>query len=205
MRPQDLTTEYIINEVKKLQYLYGLKYEIRYAQSRPADIFTESVAEHIYGMHICAQYFMPLEDPKGTWNKARIYELITIHDIDELETGDMLGYLKTDDIRDKEKESKLIVLEKLPEHLKPNFKLLINEYEDQKTSEARFVKAIDRFEPLIQVYGDFGRFVIETNNTTEEQAQRIKEPYMKHFPVMHRYNQVIHQAMIDEGYFSKSK
>ncbi|MEZ4195549.1 MAG: HD domain-containing protein [Candidatus Paceibacterota bacterium] len=198
MNPSTLTKEYILNEVKKIQYLYGLKYEIRYAQNRPSNIFTESVAEHIYGMHICAQYFLPLEDPKGTWDKVRIYELITLHDIDELETGDMLGYLKTDDIRDKERESKIKVLEKLPDHLKPHFEELINDYENQETSESHFVKAIDRFEPLLQMYSEFGRHVINHNKTTSEQAQRIKKPYLEKYPVMQKFNQVIHQTMIDE-------
>lgn len=31
----DLTSEFILSEVKKLQYLYGLKREIRYGQKRP--------------------------------------------------------------------------------------------------------------------------------------------------------------------------
>lgn len=201
----NLTKEYILDEVKKIQYLYGLKYEIRYGLERTSEIFTESVAEHIYGMHICAQYFLPLENPEGSWNKVRIYELITLHDIDELETGDMIGYLKTDTIREGEREAKLVVLDKLPKHLKTEFESLFNEYEDQQTPEARFVKAIDRFEPLMQVYSDFGRYVIARNKTTEEQSQRIKEPYIKEFPMMQKFNQVIHQAMIDEGYFDLSK
>lgn len=201
MNPEDLTTEYILSEVKKLQYLYGLKYEIRYAQKRSNDIFTESVAEHIYGMHVCALYFTPLENAGGSWNLSRIYEMITLHDIDELETGDMLGYLKTDSIRDREHEAKLKVINKLPTHLKENFESITEEYEAQETVESRFVKALDRFEPLLQMYSEFGHHVIRTNQTKEEDARVIKEKYIKPYPTMYKYYRTIHQKMIDEGYF----
>ena len=200
----ELTKEHILSEVRKLQYLYGLKHEIRYGQKRPEGLFTESVAEHIYGMHICAQYFLTLENPSGDWDRVRIYEMITLHDIDEIETGDIIGYLKTDTIRDEEKIAKRKVLEKSPQHLKTSFQNRIDEYENQETIEARFVKAIDRFEPLIQTYTQFGRNIIQINKTTPDQTNKIKEPFIKPFPVIHAFNQVIHQTMIEEGYFNHS-
>jgi putative hydrolases of HD superfamily len=202
MTEDNLTTEFILDEVKKLQYLYGLKTEIRYGQRRPNGDLTESVAEHIYGMHLCAQYFLPLENPELTWDRVRIYEMITLHDIDEIETGDMIGYLKTDSIRDGEKEAKLKVLAGSPTHLQNNFRLLIDEYEDQQTIEAKFVKAIDRFEPLLQMYSDFGKKIISINKTTAEQSKRIKDNFIEPFPVIHQFNLLIQKIMIDEGYFN---
>lgn len=199
-----LTKEHILSEVRKLQYLYGLKHEIRYGQKRPTGLFTESVAEHIYGMHICAQYFLPLENPTEEWDRAKIYEMITLHDIDEIETGDVIGYLKTDSIRDGEREAKMKVIEKSPHHLRTNFEEIIVEYENQNSIEAQFVKAIDRFEPLIQVYCSFGQHIINKNKTTAEQSRRIKDTYIAPFPVMQHFNLTIQQAMVDEGYFNHS-
>ena len=57
---ENYTPEVIMEDLKRLQYLYGLKKEIRYAQTRTQDDSTESVAEHIYGMHICGVYFLAL-------------------------------------------------------------------------------------------------------------------------------------------------
>ncbi len=202
MNPENFTTEFILSEVKKLQYLYGLKQEIRYGQTRPDNDLTESVAEHIYGMHICAQYFLPLENPLGDWDRVSIYEMITLHDIDEIETGDTIGYLKTDTIRDGEKIAKLKVLANSPHHLKTSFEKHINEYENQESIEAKFVKAIDRFEPLIQVYNEFGKFVINKNKTTPEQSRRIKDSYIEPFKIMSVFNHTIQRAMIEEGYFN---
>jgi 5'-deoxynucleotidase YfbR-like HD superfamily hydrolase len=106
MNIETFNKDQILTDLAKLQYLYGLKKVIRYDQNRHETDSTESVAEHVYGMHILAQYFLPLENPKGSWDKSRIYEMITLHDIDEIETGDVLGYTKTEEIRALEIESK---------------------------------------------------------------------------------------------------
>lgn len=196
-----LTPEYILSEVRKLQYLYGLKREIRYGQRRAEDDSTESVAEHLYGMNLLAHYFLPLENPTGDWNKLRIFTMITVHDMDEIETGDTVGYLKTPEMYASERDSAERVLTSAPTHLQDHFRAHLDEYEAQATAEARFVKALDRFEPLIQIYSDFGRRVVNHLTTKASDSERIKEPYLKPFPTMYVYYRTIHEAMIAEGFF----
>lgn len=195
------TKEQVLAEVAKLQYLYTLKNEIRYAQKR-ASGETESVAEHIYGMHIVAQYFLPLLDSEKKWNRAHIYEMITLHDIDEIETGDVLGYTKTAEDRESERDAMQIVITKSPAHMQIHMLERVNEYEEQQTVESRFVKAVDKFEPLVQIYNEAGKQIVKNNNTTAAQSASIKEPYLKTFPLMYKYYLIIHQAMIDEEFFS---
>lgn len=202
MNPTDLTADFILSEVKKLQYLYGLKREIRYGQTRPANDLSESVAEHLYGMNLLAHYFLPLEDPDQKMNKVSIFEMILLHDIDEIETGDTIGYLKTKDMYDNEELARQAVIKKSPEHLQKSMSEIMKSYNAQETSEAKFVKALDRFEPLIQMYSNFGRQIILKIKTTAADSARIKEPYLKDFPVMFAYFQVIQQAMIDENFFT---
>lgn len=196
-----MTTEFVISEVRKLQYLYGLKREIRYAESRAADDYTESVAEHIYGMHVCARYFLPLENPTGSWNRERIYDLITMHDFDEIETGDVIGYLKTHEMQAKEIDAIKKVIANAPEHLQNYFTELNDEYSAQQTIEAKFVKAIDKFEPTIHIYCEPLKKTLHRNQTTSEQSIRIKLPYMKDFPIMSQFTQLLHDKMLSEGYF----
>lgn len=205
MTPDSLTKENILIEVKKLQYLYGLKTEIRYGQSRAANDLTESVAEHIYGMHILAQYFLPLEDPMETMDRLRILEMITLHDIDELETGDVIGYLKTPAMRDAGKDAAKRVLQKIPDLLYSHWRELHTEYETQHSKEAQFVKALDRFEPLIHIYNKKGFVLVQKNKTTAYDSDRIKINFIAPFPCMFRFYQIIHQAMIDEGFFQESE
>ncbi len=202
MNTPELTKEFVLSEVQKLQYLYKLKYEIRYAQNRGEKDYTESVAEHIFGMHLIAQYFLPLVDPTGSLNKTRIYEMATLHDIDEIETGDVLGYIKNETARDNEGAMARLVIERSPGHMQEHMHLLITEYEEQKTLESRFVKAVDKFEPLVHIYNEMGKKVIKSNGTTSLQSESIKDPYLREFTIMYQYYKIIHQVMIDEGFFS---
>lgn len=195
------TDEYILQEVASLQYLYGLKREIRYAMTRTQEDATESVAEHVYGMHICALYFLPLENPAGDWDRALISDMITLHDIDEIETGDVLGYTKTDADRAAEADAMRVVMNKAPLHMRPLMSRAIDAYDVQDTPEARFVKAIDKFEPLVQTYNEAGKIIFKRNKTTSENAVSIKEPYLREFTVMYEYYKTIHAKMVAQDFF----
>ncbi len=200
-----LTPEYILSEVRKIQYLYGLKREIRYGQSRTENDITESVAEHLYGMHLLAHYFLPLENPSGDWDRLKILTMITLHDFDEIETGDTIGYLKTPEMYAAERIAQETVIKKSPTHLQPHFRDHLDEYEAQTSTEARFVKAIDRLEPLLQTYSPFGKEIFAKNKTKLEHSQKIKDAYIKPFPVMYTYYQTLEQTMADEGYFYREE
>jgi len=197
-----LTPEYILSEVAKLQYLYGLKYEIRYADSRNEQDSTESVAEHIYGMHILCQYFLPLEDPEGSWDKAKIMEMITLHDMDEIETGDMIGYHKTQAMIDAEGDAMRVVVGRSPHHMQLRMADLINEYEAQEGPEVRFVKALDRFEPQIHLFNPRGKVILHHHKTTRSQNMGLRETKLKPYPYLYAYYRAIEEVMFTEGYFS---
>ncbi len=204
MTIENYTPEVIMEDLKRLQYLYGLKKEIRYAQTRTQDDSTESVAEHIYGMHICALYFLALENPESTWDKVRIYEMMTVHDIDEIETGDVLGYLKDEAMKAAEADAMRVVMEKAPDHMKSQIALLIDEYEAQVTPESRFAKAIDKIEPLVQCYNAAGKAIIQGNKTTEVDSRTMKDKYIKDFPFIKKFSDVVQSVMVEEGFFYKA-
>lgn len=193
--------EFVLEETKKLQYLYALKHEIRYNQQRTDTQPSESVAEHIYGMHILTNYFLALEDTDNTLNRADVYNTITWHDIDEVEAGDMLGQLKTEADRVREAEAMQVVLANLPDAMRPEAVRLLTSYESQSTPEARFVKAIDKIEPIFEIYHESYKPVLRKNQTTEEQHRRIKEPYIEKFPFMLRFHEVITRELVNEKYF----
>ncbi len=205
MTIEELTLERVIEETRKLQYYYRLKNEIRYGQNRQEGDSTESVAEHVYGMHILTLYFLPLEDPEGSWDRRRIYEMITLHDLDEVETGDTIGYLKTPEQRALEAAAMHVVIEKSPEHMQQWMKERSAEYEGQTTTEARFVKAIDRFEPLIHLYTEHGRNTMHTNQTTVEHSRMLKDSYVAPFPYIRKFNETLQEEMSKMGYFWKAE
>ncbi len=197
----EFTKEYILADVAKLQYLYKLKEVTRYDLPRSVEDSTESVAEHLYGMQLLAQYFLPLEDIHKELNRARIYELITVHDLDEIETGDYISYIKTAVHRLESEAAIPKVLFHLPEHIKEGVSALVFEYEAQNTPEARFVKALDKIEPLLQVYNEKGRLVMKRNKCTKEDSLRVKIAYIENFPFIKTFALTIHQELIDGDYY----
>lgn len=193
----------IIEEVRKIQYFYGLKHEIRYGESRTD--MGESVAEHIYGMHVLAAYFLPLEDKERKWNKERIYAMITWHDMDEVETGDMIGYKKTEADRAREVTAMDTVLNNTPKHMREEITKIVTEYQKQETNESRFVKALDKIEPLFQLYNENGRRIHEKNRTTQDDSRRIKDAYVAEFAHLSAFNDTLNNAMEREGFFAPSR
>ncbi|HMA78339.1 MAG TPA: HD domain-containing protein, partial [Candidatus Paceibacterota bacterium] len=159
---------------------------------------------HVYGMHVLAGYFLPLEllvHPK--LSSDRVQAMITWHDIDEVETGDTIGYLKTEAMRAAEGVAAKQVVANMPLHMQSFASELLAEYEALETDSAKFVKAIDRIEPLYQIYTPHGKKILERNKTTREQSDGLKYPYVQQFATMLRFVDVTSNAMVAEGYYFK--
>jgi 5'-deoxynucleotidase YfbR-like HD superfamily hydrolase len=201
MTIDEYTEERIGADVSKLRQLYKLKSVIRSNITRSTDDCTESVAEHVFGMHILAGYFLPLEDPAGDWDKSLIYELITTHDLEETITGDVVGWEKTAANRREEKQALTTIVSEAPLHMQEWLRHNFTLYEEQSKREAQFVKAIDKIEPHVQFFDEQKKWIFEENKITAEKAMSIKEPYVNGFPFIRKCNEYIHKMMLKEGYY----
>ncbi|OGG41863.1 hypothetical protein A2837_01465 [Candidatus Kaiserbacteria bacterium RIFCSPHIGHO2_01_FULL_46_22] len=193
--------DFVLSELSKLQELFKMKKVIRYHHTREEIIDTESVAEHVYGMMILIDYFLPLEQI-GQWDGEKIFKTALYHDIDEILTGDRIGYLKTQSDREQEKATQQKVVESLPLSIQQKVDDLLNEYDGQASIEARFTRAIDKIEPLFHLINDNGKKICVETNVTLAQSKSIKDKYVKDFPYIKRFNEVLTDHMIKEGYFS---
>ena len=193
--------DFVLQEVDRLQYLYKLKTEIRYGQERTEEVYSESVAEHIYGMQICASYFLPLEDPDHVWDHQKIHEMILWHDMDEIVTGDTIGYLKTAAHREEEAKAIAEVIDNLSPVFQAHVHDLITEYEARETAEANFVKAIDKIETHIQIFNENGKQILLDKHTTLAQHRSIKDAFVAHYPYIKRFSDVVTDEMISQGFF----
>lgn len=196
--------KFVLSETAKIQYSYGLKHVIRYVVEREEEIGTESVAEHVYALHLLADYFLPLEDSEQKMDWSKIHDMLQYHDIDEIETGDIIGYLKTESQKAEEAKAMERVILRFPEHLQGKIQKVIREYDEQITSEAKFAKALDRIEPLFQIFNQNGKKILKLQNTTRKQSWEHKEPYLKSYKYLFRFLTVIEETMENEGYFSQS-
>lgn len=146
-----LNDKQVLNEVKSLLYLFSHQEVIRHGLDRKDEEFkSQSVSEHIYNMMTLYQYFLPLEDPENKLDKARVTQLILWHDIEEIETGDIPKHHKTAEHEVAASSAFSQVLQKIPTSLRGVVEDVYNEYEERKTREARFVKALDATEANIE-------------------------------------------------------
>jgi 5'-deoxynucleotidase YfbR-like HD superfamily hydrolase len=202
IREKILTDDvFVLAEVEKVQYLYGLQSVIRSNLQRTEDIKTESVAEHIYALDVLAEYFSVIEEVSEL-DMAKVHAMITWHDIDEIETGDTPGFLKTDDHRKAESEAIKMAIANSPIALQLQIETISKEYKAQETVEARFVKALDKIEPVFYLLNPNGKRIFEVSPATKEQHCRIKEPYVKGFPYMYRFYTVTLDVFEKENYFT---
>jgi len=109
----------------------------------------ESSAEHSWSCLILADYFLSKFNLQI--NRLKVYELLMYHDVVEIEAGDTpLGpELKLSGKKEKEDKAAKFLQKKLPKPLNDKFLGLFNEFEEQKTVEARFTKAIDALDAIV--------------------------------------------------------
>ena len=187
-----------------MQYVYGLKYEIRYGLTRTEKDYTESVAEHSWGMHVVLDYFLALEPGSAELDHNHVRQLITWHDTVELITGDKISWQKTEADEVAELTAWEDAIPKLPSHLQAAVASLVDEYEHQTTPEAKFAKAIDKVKPVFHMYTELGKQWCQEKQLTRHDSDRIKLPYTKDYDYITRFVTVVHDRMEAEGFFTST-
>lgn len=193
--------EFVVAEALKLQYLRDLKYVIRNNLVREEQLKTESVAEHTYGLNILARYFLPLEDKQNEMDHGKVFSIITWHDSDELETGDVVTWEKTDEIKESQKDTIKTVIGKAPDLLSKEILELFEEYDQKASLEARFVKALDKIDPYIEEYNEHGKIICNNHQLTRALHDSYKDHHVQDFPYIKRFHEVMGDVFEREGFF----
>lgn len=110
----------------------------------------ESVADHIYGCQVLAWCILEQTDMKLDANK--VMAMLSLHETEEIQIGDITPFdgVTAEEKKQMGKEAVSRVLEKLPKS--SHIHALINEFEEQKTPEAKFVHLCDKLECDLQAY-----------------------------------------------------
>ena len=121
----------------------GLKHVKREGWVRAGVDSPESVAAHSWGMSILAMHLCP-----DNLNKMRVLEMCLVHDLPEVEVGD----LTPDDDTSTKRQDEHNAMTKLA----PQWLNLFEEYEEQVTEEAKFVKYLDKLDMALmaRIYED---------------------------------------------------
>jgi putative hydrolase of HD superfamily len=110
----------------------------------------ENSGEHSWQVSVLAMTMAKFADESV--NIEKVLKMLLIHDICEIDAGDVLFF--DDAGRAEAKEKELAAAERifgmLPEETGTEFLEIWKEFEDAETKEAKFAKAIDRLMPVLQ-------------------------------------------------------
>ena len=115
----------------------GLKDVLRQGWVNAGVESPESVAAHSWGMAILALKLCPAD-----LNLEHVLKLCLVHDLPEVIVGDLTPQ---DDVSTKSEDERAAM-----EHLAPEWVSLFDEYENQTTPEAVFVKSLDKLDMALQ-------------------------------------------------------
>ncbi|MFQ6844380.1 MAG: HD domain-containing protein [Lachnospiraceae bacterium] len=109
----------------------------------------ENDAEHAWHMAIMA--YLLKEYSNEPVDVAKVMIMCLIHDVVEIDAGDTYAYdaegLKTQKAREEAAKERIYSL--LPDDQKQDLQALFDEFEERKTSEAKFARALDNLQPLL--------------------------------------------------------
>ena len=116
----------------------------------------ENDAEHAWHMAIMAYLLQEYSNEKI--DVARVMLMCLIHDVVEIDAGDTYAYdaegLKTQKAREEAAKERLYSM--LPEDQKADLVAIFDEFEERKTTEAKFARAMDNLQPLLLNHSNGG-------------------------------------------------
>lgn len=146
----------------------------------------ENDAEHVWHMAIMAYLLQEYSNEKI--DVARVMLMCLIHDVVEIDAGDTYAYdaegLKTQKAREEAAKERLYSM--LPEDQKADLTAIFDEFEERKTPEAKFARALDNLQPLLlnnsNDGGDWRNHDVTAEKVYERQS-RTREGSEKLFEV----------------------
>ena len=146
----------------------------------------ENDAEHAWHMAIMA--YLLQEYSNEPVDIARVMLMCLIHDVVEIDAGDTYAYdaegLKTQKAREEAAKERLYSM--LPEDQKADLTAIFDEFEERKTPEAKFARALDNLQPLLlnnsNDGGDWRNHDVTAEKVYERQS-RTREGSEKLFEV----------------------
>ncbi|OGI57587.1 hypothetical protein A3B85_00745 [Candidatus Nomurabacteria bacterium RIFCSPHIGHO2_02_FULL_37_13] len=163
-----------------VNFTHEFREVVRIARSPHAERF-ENDAEHSYQLAMVAWFL--IDKDKLKLNKELCFMYALAHDLVEIYAGDtyIFDKNKASSKRHREK-SALLKIKRRFSHFK-NLVKTIEKYESKEDEESKFIFALDKFIPPIQIYLEDGKLFhekkISLNNVIESKERKISlSPYI---------------------------
>lgn len=144
-----MNTNILLQQVAFIKEIDKLKYIQRRTKLFNSDRH-ENDAEHSW--HLAMMTLVLAEHANETIDVLKVVKMVLIHDIVEIDAGDTFIYDTNKNHTNTEEESQAAqrIFGLLPESQAQEFIGVWEEFEAGITPEAKFARAMDRFEPLLQ-------------------------------------------------------
>ncbi len=155
----------------------------------------EDAAGHSW--HVAAMCMLLAEYAAEQIDLCRVLQLALVHDLVEIDAGDTYVYdtEATADKAERERRAADRLFSLLPTQQATQWRNLWEEFEGQKTPEARFVAAVDRFQPILNNYHTGGAAWREHQIRIDQVLERNR-PFAQAVPLLwQRIQQVLEEAV----------
>lgn len=144
----------------------------------------ENSAEHSW--HIAMYALVLAQYAAGSVDVLRVVKMLLIHDIVEIDAGDVPFHAPATHAGQEERErlaaERLFGL--LPDAQAAEFRELWFEFEAAKSDDAKFAKALDRFQPMLHNAATDGGTWVECEVTLEQIKARCRQPIERGAPAL---------------------
>lgn len=136
----------------------------------------ENSAEHSW--HLALYALVLAEHAAGSVDVQRVVKMLLIHDIVEIDAGDVPFHLPATHAGQAERESLAAerIFGLLPAAQAAEFHALWREFEAAESDDAKFAKALDRFQPMLHNAATDGGTWVECAVTLEQVTTRCRPP-----------------------------
>ncbi|RIX41548.1 MAG: HD domain-containing protein [Rhodocyclales bacterium GT-UBC] len=136
----------------------------------------ENSAEHSW--HLAMYALVLAEHAAGQVNVARVIKMLLIHDIVEIDAGDVPFHVPASHVGQAEREQRAAerIFGLLPAAQAGEMLALWQEFEAATSDDARFAKALDRFQPMLHNAATDGGTWVECAVTLEQVKSRCQPP-----------------------------
>jgi len=154
----------------------------------------ENSAEHSWHLAMFVMLFE--KDLAKELDQGKMLKMSLIHDLVEIYAGDTFFYDEKARINKREREKKAAhkLFRKLPNALQKDFNKIFDEFEENKTEEAKTVRCFDMLQPMLQNIISDG-YSWKLHGITAQDIDRRKKDYMNHNSAVFR----IYQKLLNEA------
>lgn len=179
-----------------VEFTHEFRNVFRVARASNADHFENDV-EHSYQLAMVAWYL--IETEKLNLNKELCFMYALAHDLVEIYAGDTYIFDTNKDAHLSKKQREKEGLEKIGKRF-PHFKSLreiIERYEEKKDDESKFIYALDKLIPPVQIYMEKGKLWREKGINLEQIIEN-KAPKVALSKPVDNYWQELVKRLADE-------